>query len=424
MIITMFLVSIVVFLLAEVAPGNVARNILGAFATPEQEAAFNAQLGMDQPHHHRYLSWLVGNDWWRGSRLVGLPLERVMAADGYYDWWAREDGKLVRWRLDGQDLYQQLRLEDGTYEEELDNERWQESEDEDLEYFWGVDDQDRVVRWIRGEDVTLWVRSRGAGWWVPQEGGAVEYIPLQKGILRGDPGVSIRTGRPIAQTLPRRFLNSAILAGIAFVIIMPLALLLGVIAGINQGKLLDRILSIMGLVTTGSPEFATGVFLILVFTTWLGVLPGATVFDRPDAILADPSMLVLPVLTLALIELGYILRITRASMVEVMNTGYVRTAFLKGLSRRKVVLKHALRNALLAPITVIMLHVNWLIGGIIVVEAIFGFPGVGKYIYDAAMYKDAFTMQSVAIIMVALAVGTQLVADIIYTLLNPRIRYS
>jgi peptide/nickel transport system permease protein len=228
----------------------------------------------------------------------------------------------------------------------------------------------------------------------------------------------------VADTIVRRVRNSAILAGVAFVIVMPLALVLGLIAGLNEGKWIDRFLSIGGLVTTATPNFATGIFLILIFAYWLQVLPGATVFSSDKAIFENPKMLILPVATLTLIELGYVLRITRASMVEVMGSGYIRTAVLKGLPYSHIVLRHALRNALMAPITVIMLHVNWLMGGIVVVEVIFGFPGLGKYLLNAAMYKDVFAIEAGAMVMVMLAVGTQLVADIIYTFLNPRIRYA
>jgi peptide/nickel transport system permease protein len=157
---------------------------------------------------------------------------------------------------------------------------------------------------------------------------------------------------------------------------------------------------------------------------WLKVLPGATVFTSGNAIFSNPKMLVLPVLTLTLIEMGYVLRITRASMVEVMESAYIRSAILKGVPYRTVVFKHALRNALMAPITVIMLHVNWLMGGIVVVEALFGFPGLGTYLLDSALYKDVNAIEAGAMVMVVLAVSTQMIADIIYTLLNPRIRYS
>jgi peptide/nickel transport system permease protein len=132
----------------------------------------------------------------------------------------------------------------------------------------------------------------------------------------------------------------------------------------------------------------------------------------------------LPVLTLTLVELGYVSRMTRASMVEVMDSPYIRTAIIKGMPYRRVVVRHAIRNALMAPITIIMLHVNWLVGGIVVVESVFGYPGLGMYMLDSALFKDINAIEAGAMIMVALAVGTQLVADVIYTFLNPRIRYT
>lgn len=424
MLLTMLIVSIVVFVVTEIAPGNVARNILGAFATPEQEESFRERLGLNQPLHIRYLSWLAGSDW-RAERFVGMPLTRIKKpGTEFYEWWAvDEDGTLVRWKLEGEDLIA-LRLQpDGTVEESIDNERWQ-TDEEGVSRFWGVDVDNHAVMWEKGTGETYWMRAKAAGWWVEKAGGARKYIPLQKGMLRGDPGESVQTGRAVADTLLRRLRNSVILAGLAFVIVMPLALFLGLIAGLNEGKAIDRILSIGGLMTTATPEFATGIFLILIFASWLKLVPGATVFVSERAIFENPKMLVLPVLTLTLIELGYVLRITRASMVEVMREPYIRTGFLKGLPYWRIVFKHAIRNALMAPITVIMLHVNWLMGGIVVVEAIFGFPGLGKYLYDASLYKDLFAIEAGAMVMVFLAVGTQLVADIIYTFLNPRIRYA
>jgi peptide/nickel transport system permease protein len=124
------------------------------------------------------------------------------------------------------------------------------------------------------------------------------------------------------------------------------------------------------------------------------------------------------------VELGYVARMTRASMVEVMNAPYIRTAILKGMPRWRVVTRHAVRNALMAPITIIMLHVNWLIGGLVVVEAIFGYPGLGKYIYDAAIFGDVNAIEAAAMLTVTIAVATRLIGDLAYTLLNPRIRYA
>jgi peptide/nickel transport system permease protein len=234
------------------------------------------------------------------------------------------------------------------------------------------------VLWEKGKDRKIWTFTMNSGW-VETSGGPMEYLPLKKGFLRGDPGISLRTGRPVSNTIWTRLRNSLVLAGIAFMIVMPLALFLGLIAGLKEGSLKDRALSVGGMMFSVIPEFATGIFLILIFGLWLKWVPPASVFGE-----AAPwealDMLVLPVLTLTLIELGYVLRITRASMVEVMRSPYIRTAFLKGLPYWKVVFKHAVRNALLAPITVIMLHVNWLMGGIVIVEAVFGFPGLGKYL--------------------------------------------
>ncbi|NOR83683.1 MAG: ABC transporter permease subunit [Ardenticatenales bacterium] len=406
MLLTMLIVSIAVFLICEVAPGDVAQHLLGQFATPEQVASFREQLGLNQSLQVRYLSWLIGSDW-RARTKVGMPLRRIkMPRTDSCEWWAEEpDGTLIRWKLDGEDLIAMRLQPDGTTVESVDNGRWQTDED-GVSSFWGVDTLNHAVQWVMGGEAAFWMKSKGAGWWVEQKGGAIKYIPLQRGLLRGDPGESTQTRQPVADTIVRRVQNSAILAGVAFVIVMPLAIVLGLIAGLNEGKRIDRLLSIGGLVTTATPNFATGIFLILIFAYWLQVLPGATVFASEKAIFENPKMLILPVATLTLIELGYVLRITRASMVEVMGSGYIRTAVLKGLPYSRIVFRHALRNALMAPITVIMLHVNWLMGGIVVVEAIFGFPGLGMYLLNAAMYKDVFAIEAGAMVMVMLAVGT------------------
>ncbi len=418
---TMFLVSVAVFLITESSPGNVARNVLGAFVTPEQEASFLAQMGLDTPIHLRYLYWLVGSDW-HASRKVGLPLRRVTTRKGFVEWWAvREDGVLVRWKLQGEDLIAEAKTVDGILNEYKDNERWRTTAEVQA-IFWGVDNQNHVVKWGKGTDRKVWTFVMGTGW-MESSGGPVDYIPLKKGFVRGDPGVSLRTGRPVAKSLYIRVRNSMVLAGIAFVLVMPLALLLGMLAGLKEGSLRDRLLSIGGMIFTVTPEFATGIFLILIVAVWLGLVPGATVFGE-KAPWERPDMLVLPVLTLALIELGYVLRITRASMVEVMRSPYIRTAFLKGLPYWRIVFKHAIRNALMAPITVIMLHVNWLMGGIVIVEVVFGYPGLGKYLLESALFKDINALEAGAMVLVIIAVGTQLLADIIYTFLNPRIRYT
>jgi peptide/nickel transport system permease protein len=421
LLLTMLLVSVAVFLITESSPGNVARNVLGSFVTPEQEISFLAQMGLDKPAYVRYVYWLLGSDW-NASRKVGMPLRRITSEEGYQEWWAElPDGQPIRWKLQGEDLIATVRNPNGSEEVFKDNDRWVIDEN-GVGTFWGISTANNAVKWEKGADKKVWSFVMGTGW-METTGGPVEYIPLKKGFIRGDPGISLRTGRPVSNSLFIRLRNSLVLAGIAFLIVMPLALFLGMIAGLKEGSLRDRTLSIGGMMFSVIPEFATGIFLILIMSMWLGWLPGATVFGE-KAPWERPDMLVLPVLTLTLIELGYVLRITRASMVEVMRSPYIRTAFLKGLPYRRIVFKHAVKNALMAPITVIMLHVNWLMGGIVIVEVVFGYPGLGKYLLDSAMFKDINALQAGAMVLVILAVGTQLIADIIYTFLNPRIRYG
>jgi len=421
LLLTMVIVSVAVFLITESSPGNVARNVLGAFVTKEQEKSFLAQMGLDKPVYLRYLYWLFGSDW-HASKKVGMPLKRIVTKKGFEEWWAlRKDGSLIRWKLSGEDLVARVKNPDGSEDEYVDNERWRRDE-KGGSVFWGVDFENHAVKWEKGTDKKVWTFVMGTGW-MQSTGGPVEYIPLKKGFLRGDPGVSLRTGRPVAKSLFVRLRNSLVLAGTAFVIVMPLALVLGLIAGLKEGSLRDRVLSVGGMMFSVTPEFATGIFLILILALWLGLVPGATVFGE-KAPWERPDMLILPVLTLTLIELGYVLRITRASMVEVMRSPYIRTAFLKGLPYWRIVVKHAVRNALMAPITVIMLHVNWLMGGIVIVEVVFGYPGLGKYLLESALFKDINALEAGAMILVIVAVGTQLIADIVYTFLNPRIRYT
>ena len=421
LLLTMLLVSIVIFLVSEAAPGDVARHILGQFATQEQVDLLRKQMGLEQPLYVRYADWLIGNDW-RLHQKVGLPLVLTKARpNDEIQWWAKEpDGTLVQWRLKRSGDLEQIRIAPDDTREVVPFDGWKTNEKGE-QYFWGVDNANHVVLWVKNAEVESGPASAGR---TATTSGGQKYYPLKKGLIRGDPGISLRTNRPVGPTLTRRLRNSGSLALIAFAFIMPIALVLGILAGLQEGSMVDRSISLFSLITTSVPEFASGVFLILIFSYWLKLLPGAAVFTNDSAPLQNPKLLVLPVLTLTLVEVGYVARMTRASMVEVMNAPYIRTAVLKGLPHRRIVFVHALRNALMAPITVIMLHVNWLVGGIVVVEAVFGYPGLGLYILDSAQFKDINAIEASAMVMVALAVSTQLIADIIYTFLNPRIRFT
>lgn len=419
-VVTMFLVSVALFMLIEIGSGDITVKILGVFATPEQRASYRAQLGLNDPAWLRYLDWLIGNDWRAQSR-VGHPLVTVAnPKSGEPEWWADVNGQLTRWQFSKGTLEAVIRQPDGETVNEPVSEGWNTENGQEI--FWGVDAKNNAVKWVRGEGSEVWVLTKAG---LRKEGdGPQEYIPLRKGLLRGDAGKSLQFGRPVSVTLFPRVRNTLVLAGVAFLVVMPLALFFGILAGINEGKSLDRFISITSLAATATPEFVTGIFLILILGIWLKVLPAVAVFLSENAIFEDPKLLALPVLTLTAVELGYVARMTRASMVEVMGSPYIRTAILKGMPAWRVVLRHAVRNALMAPITIIMLHVNWLIGGVVVVESIFGYPGLGKYIYDAAIFGDFNAVEAAAMLTVVIAVATRLIGDLAYTFLNPRIRYA
>lgn len=422
-LLTLASMSVIVFWITEIAPGNIAYNNLGNLITPEQEASFNAQYGLDDPAWTRYRRWVFGSDR-QAARLIGKPVQRYRNDVGRSGWWAvADDGTLFRSFIkDGETIMRrELQADETVVVTHHPEDTWTINED-GVSVFWGVNSNNNAAMWVRG-DTEPGLNFKESQWVVDLESPR-DYLPLQSGLLRGDPGISINDKQPVTDILSRRVLNSAILAGVSFVLIMPAALLLGVIAALNEGRRLDRILSFLGIITTMTPQFVSGVFLIIIFAFWLKWLPGATIIRPGSSLLSQPKLLVLPVLTLTMAELGYILRITRASMIEVLGTNYIRTAELKGLSRRRVVMKHALQNALLAPLTIMMLHVNYLIGGLVIVEQIFGFPGLGRYLLEAAFTKDVFAVEAGTMLLLLIATLSQLVSDIVYTFLNPRIRFN
>lgn len=419
-IVTLLLVSILLFMLMQVLGRSISVQVLGVFATPAQYASYDNQLGLDQPAWQRYVDWLAGSDW-RAARQVGHPLRVVpIAGSGENQWWADVDGQLTRWKMVQGEMVALVRRENGTSEEVPAPDVWQEDASGG-EVFWGVDTKNNAVQWVRGGGETVFLLTKAG--MREESDGPVDYIPLRKGLIRGDPGISLQYGRPVGYIMWPRVRNTLVLAGVAFLIVMPLALLLGIYAGVKAGQYQDRTISFAGLLLTATPEFVVGIFLILIFGIWLKWLPPASIF-LSDRDIYNLRLIALPVITLTAVELGYVARMTRASMVEVMDSPYVRTAIIKGMPMRRVVLRHALRNALMAPITIIMLHINWLVGGIVVVEVLFGFPGLGNFIYQAAVFGDYVSVQAAAMFLVLVAVATRILGDLIYLLLNPKIRYA
>lgn len=248
------------------------------------------------------------------------------------------------------------------------------------------------------------------------------YVDWIGNALRGDFGVSTSQQQPVGPLILKHAVNSAILAGTALLIIMPLGMALGVVAGLYRNRLADRTISIFSLGTTSTPEFVIGVLLLVVFAIWLKVLPGSSALVGVPNALGAPSKLVLPVLTLVIVDVGYVARMTRASMIEVMQSPFIRAARLRGLPMRRVLFGHALRSALLTPITVMMLHINWLIGGIVVTETIYGYPGLGQLMLTAANTKDVLLLEAGVLFFVVVAILSQFVADLLYLWMNPRAR--
>ena len=251
----------------------------------------------------------------------------------------------------------------------------------------------------------------------------VRYVEYMGDALRGNLGQSLTFKVPVAQILLERLSNTLLLAAIAFAVIVPLAVLFGVLAGMREGSVEDHSILIAANFLSSLPEFATGVFLVSIFTVWLGWLPGTSPLSTGGN-WSIASQLVLPVLVMALYDMGYLIAMIRVSMIGVMRQPFIRTAILKGMKRRDVIVKHALRNALIAPFTAILLQINYLIAGVVVVETVFAYPGFGRLMLQAAMSKDIAVVEAGTLVAVLIAMTTQLVGDLAYMLLDPRIRVN
>lgn len=303
MAVTLFIVSIVIFSVTELLPGDVAVMILGSEATDETLAALRTQLGLDRPAPARYLDWL---------------------------------------------------------------------------------------------------------------GGAA----------RGDFGESLRMRTDVGPLVLERLKNSLALAGIALVVGVPLALVLGIIAGLRKDRPSDKLITVTTLLGISVPEFVIGSVLIMLFASIWPILPATSMIDPQGNPLENMKFLILPAVTLVFVTLAHTARMTRSSVIRVMRTDYVRTAILKGMPRSRVVLRHVLPNALLPSITVVALNIGWMIGGLIVVETVFAYPGLGQLMIFAVTNRDVPLVQAVALLVALVYALANLGADLVYAALNPRIRYS
>jgi peptide/nickel transport system permease protein len=301
MIPTLILVSILVFALAEVLPGDVGRSILGAYATQEQVDILNQKLGADKPIYERYASWAAG-------------------------------------------------------------------------------------------------------------------------FVTGDWGESPLLNIPVRPTVMTALGNSLLLAGFALVIIVPVSIVVGVFAGLRKDSFLDRGITVSSLSMTVIPEFVSGVILLYIFAVSLKWLPVTAMPPDGSPFVDRFYYLILPAIPLMFLELGYIARMARVGTVQVLAMPYIRTAVLKGLPRRRVVFGHVLRNAMVPTVTVIGSQVGWLIGGLVVIETLFVYPGIGKVMVDAAQTHDVVMLEAAVLVVAVIYMVANLIADIIVALLNPRIR--
>jgi peptide/nickel transport system permease protein len=302
-VVTLLLVSVIVFAIAQILPGNVGRNVLGGFATQQSVNQLNHQLGVDRPVYVQYASWI---------------------------------SNFVRGNL-------------GT----------------SLEY--------RVAVW-----------------------------PL------------LRTS----------LLNSLKLGAVAFVLLVPLSILGGVVAALQRDRLSDRVITLAGLSLTAIPEFVSAIVLILVFGLLLKVLPVDAAAPPGSGFLTQIKYLLLPSLALTMVLFGYIARMARAGTIEALDAGYTRTAYLKGLRTRTVIRRHVLRNSLLPTIAVIATQIGYLIGGLVVIEKLFNYNGIGQRILTAASNKDFTMLESSVLVIAIVYLASALIADVLYSLLNPRIRHA
>ncbi len=314
------------------------------------------------------------------------------------------------------------------------------------------------------EDVALWLDRNGfsssvltrygewlgvmPGWTRTAEDGTVTGrcitkgvaptdAPARCGVLQGNWGYSTVFKQPVIEILSRGLGHTGWLMLSVMLVMVPSALIIGVLSGMKEGSRLDRVLSAFSIASTATPEYVSGVILVALlasatagispFLVESGLISGKTLFQGTATSAMDDITFwnfTLPVMTIALYGIGYIARMTRASMTEVMTQQYIRTARLKGASFPTIVLRHALRNALIAPFTVIMLQFPWLLNGVVIVETLFNYKGFGWTLVQAAGNNDIQLLLACSVVAVLVVLITQLISDIGYVLLNPRIRLA
>ena len=249
-----------------------------------------------------------------------------------------------------------------------------------------------------------------------------QYVDWAGGLLQGDLGMSAQRQVPAWDLLWPAIKNSLKLAVLAFLICVPLSILGGVIAALRYGKATDKSITVAGISLAAMPDYVSGIILILIFGIWLGWLPVTATADEGASVFTQIEYLLLPALTLSVVLFGYIARITRAGVIEALDSDYTRTAYLKGLPSRVVIRKHVLRNALPPTIAVVAVQIGYLFGGLVAVEFLFNYQGIGYLVLDAARFKDLPLLTAGILVIGTVYLVVTFLADLLYATLNPRVR--
>jgi len=251
-----------------------------------------------------------------------------------------------------------------------------------------------------------------------------QYLRWAGGFLTGNLGESTLMNRPIAPLLAEAIGRSLMLTGVSFVLIALIGVGLGIVAALRHGRPLDHGVSVATYLGIAVPEFFWAIVVIIIFAAWLGWLPASGYEPLSAGVWIWAKHLIAPTITLVFGHLAHVSRLTRSSMIEVMQSPYITAARAKGLPERVVVLHHALRNALLPAITVLALDFGRLMGGIVVVETVFAYPGLGRLIVFSIQNRDLPTLQASILVIAAIYAFASLAADLLYARLNPKIRFG
>jgi peptide/nickel transport system permease protein len=249
-----------------------------------------------------------------------------------------------------------------------------------------------------------------------------QYRDWLGGFLHGDLGHSLPGGTPVSTIVNQRIGNTAILAGLTLLLLVPVSLALGIASAARARRLLDQSIGAITLGLVATPEFVLGSMLALALSVWLGWLPPVSLANSTGALFEHPEVLVLPILTLLAASAGQTVRMVRVTMIEVLDSPYIDMARLKGVKERDVLVRHALPNAVGPLIQVVTLNIPWLLGGAIIVESVFAYPGLGSALVGAVSARDLPTVASISVIIASVVVVANLLADVLIIVMNPRLK--